>query len=114
MELSEKIKVNGVEVECKVDTGADFLYLSKDVIKKAGLKPLKKIKVKYANGFEDEKDVFLEDIEIAGCKVPAVVIVEGHHNLLGHNVLQRLGAVIDEQKGEIKYRVCPSPTAHIG
>jgi len=54
MELSEKIKVNGVEVECKVDTGADFLYLSKDVIKKAGLKPLKKIKVKYANGFEDE------------------------------------------------------------
>ncbi|RLF96864.1 hypothetical protein DRN52_01755, partial [Thermococci archaeon] len=53
-------------------------------------------------------NAYIESIEVAGCKLPPIMIVEGDSNLLGHQVLQMMGAIIDEEKGEVKYRVCPS------
>ena len=72
------------------------------------MKPVKKIKAIFADGREKEVNAYVEQIEIRGCKLPPVILVEGEQNLLGHNVLQQLGAVIDEKKGKIIYRVCPS------
>ena len=68
------------------------------------MKPVKKIKAIFADGREKEVNAYVEQIEIRGCKLPPVILVEGEQNLLGHNVL----AVIDEKKGKIIYRVCPS------
>ena len=67
------------------------------------MKPVKKIKAIFADGREKEVNAYVEQIEIRGCKLPPVILVEGEQNLLGHNV-----AVIDEKKGKIIYRVCPS------
>jgi len=67
------------------------------------VKPVKKIKAIFADGREKEVNAYVEQIEIRGCKLPPVILVEGEQNLLGHNV-----AVIDEKKGKIIYRVCPS------
>ena len=39
MEIHEKIKLNGLEVDCEVDTGTVYMVLTPDIIRKAGLKP---------------------------------------------------------------------------
>jgi len=34
MELHEKIKINGIEVDCEIDTGTLYTVLKKDVLEK--------------------------------------------------------------------------------
>jgi len=108
MELHEKIKINGIEVDCKIDMGTPYTVLKKDILEKAGARPVRKILAKFADGHERMVNAYIESIEITGCKLPPIMIVEGNNNLLGHQVLQMMGAIIDEEKGKVKYRICPS------
>lgn len=109
MEIREKIKIKGKEIECAVDTGADYTILKEDLIRELGLKPKGKIKVSFAKEKIAERNYYVTDVEINGCKIPLAIIIEGKKNLLGHDLLQKLGAIIDEKEGKIIYRICPSP-----
>ncbi len=108
MELHENIRLNGTTIDCEIDTGTSYTVIKKEILKKIGLKPVKKIKAQFADGIEKEVNTYIENIEVAGCKLPPTILVEGEENLLGHDVLQMMGANIDENKGKVQYRVCPS------
>ena len=113
MEIYEKIKIKGKEIECKVDTGANYTVIEENIIKELGLEPKGKVEVRIGKEVSKIVDYYVESVEINGCKLPPLPIIPGKTNLLGHIHLQLMGAVIDEKEGKVVYRVCPSPYAEV-
>jgi len=113
MEIKEKIKIKGREIECEIDTGATYIVVKEEILKEIGSEPKGKIKIGLAKDVVKEVDYYVESVEINGCKLPPQIIIAGKTNLLGHVPLQMMGAVIDEKEGKITYRVCPPPYAEV-
>ncbi|MBI2084324.1 MAG: retropepsin-like domain-containing protein [Candidatus Aenigmarchaeota archaeon] len=107
-EIREKMKIRDKEIETIVDTGSDHVVINEGLLEEIGLKPVKKETASFADESRREVNVYLEDIEIRNHKIPAVVIVGGRKNLLGRNVLQQLGAKIDQVSDTITYTRHPT------
>lgn len=114
--IYEEIKIEGKKVKVKVDTASDApLCLRKEVIKKLKLSksPLKAKLFREEEGKTREylEDIWLARIKIKGCEfaVPQLVIEAKGENLLGHPILQALGAKIDEEKETFTFNpiMCP-------
>ena len=114
--IYEEIEIEGKKVSVKIDTASDIpLCLRKEVIKKLKLSksPLKAKLFREEEGKTREylEDIWLARIKIKGCEfaVPQLVVEAKGENLLGHPILQALGAKIDEEKEEFTFKpqMCP-------
>jgi hypothetical protein len=63
--IIEKIKIasffdptKSLEIDAVVDTGATMLVLPKNIVKELGLKKIEEVKVKYADGRVEKKEVY--------------------------------------------------------
>ena len=114
--IYEDIIIEGKKVKVKIDTASDIpLCLRKEVIDKLKLSksPLK------AKLFREEggktrgysEPVWLARIKIKGSEfgAPQLVVEAKGENLLGHPILQALGAKIDEEKETFTFDpiMCP-------
>ena len=115
--IYEEIEVEGERVRVKIDTASDFpLALRREIIEQLNL-PLspKKAKTSREEGgrkVENIEDVWVARIKIGDCEFGSpqhVVEALGEDNLLGHSVLQALGAKIDEKNERVVFdmRMCP-------
>ena len=112
--IYEEIEIEGKKIKVKIDTGSDFaLSLKKEVIKKLGLQkhPKAYALLKTEEG-EKKSPVWFVRTKIKGCEFGApqlVVEAFGEDNLLGHPILQALGAKVDEDKEEFSFDpiMCP-------
>ncbi len=111
--IKEKVRIKDSEIEAVVDTGSDHMVVDENFLVKIGLKPAKQEFASFADESRKKVNVYLEDIEIRGWKIPAVVIVGGRKNLLGRSVLQQLGAKIDRESDTIAYTRQPTGAIEI-
>ncbi|MBI5525979.1 MAG: clan AA aspartic protease [Deltaproteobacteria bacterium] len=99
-----------LEVEVLVDTGATQVLLPRDLVKKLGLRPHGRTRVRYADGRVAERDVAIGlRVEIAGRDTETRVIVEdeGVRPLLGQIVLEDTDLLVDCRAG----KVIPNPAS---
>ena len=107
--IYKEIEINNKKVSVKVDTGSDFdLSLKKETIEKLNLK---KHPTAYAEMETEElgkikSPVWMSDINVRGCTMPAFIVEASGENLLGHPILQELGVNIDEKNHNININ-CP-------
>ncbi len=117
--IYEEIEVDGRKVRVKVDTGSDFpLALKRDIIRKLKLKkhPTAKALLDTEEG-RKESPAYMARIKIKGCEFGSpqpIVEAFGEDNLLGHPILQALGAKIDEKKERIIFDMTRCPTGSRG
>ena len=119
--IYEDIEIEGKMVRVKVDTASDFpLALTKETIERLNLplSPRKAITFREEEGKRREyrEDVWLARIKIGNCEfaVPQVVVVASGENLLGHPILQTLGAKIDEKKERMVFDMEKCPRGETG
>lgn len=114
--IYEEIEIEGEPIKVKIDTASDIaLCLRKEVIKKLKLSksPLKAKVFREEEGKTREylEDIWLARIKIKDCEfgAPQLVIESSGENLLGHPILQALGAKIDEKKKKFTFdpKMCP-------
>lgn len=115
----EKIKIRNIvkkteveELEAKVDNGATMLVIPKDVVDKLDFPFLKKIKVKYADEREEERDVVWGvEVELCGRRSVFNAIVDSSkkYALVGGGVLEELDLIIEPRSK----RVYPNPRSEI-
>jgi len=115
----EDMKIEGKNVKVKVDTGSDFpLSLIRETIKRLKLKKHPTAKaLMFTEEGEKESPAYLARVKIKGCEFGAPqLIVEsfGKDNLLGHPILQALGAKVDEDKEKITFDARKCPTGSVG
>lgn len=94
-------------IESVVDSGATMLVLPQDIADKLGLVLLRKVKVRYADGRIEEKDIVGgARVEILGRSAVTDALIEkaGTRPLLGHVVMELLDLIIDPRQGVIKPR----------
>jgi len=101
--IYKEIEIEGKPVNLKVDTGSDFaLSLKREIIEELKLQKHPKTYALLKTEEGDKKSpVYLARIKISSCEFGApqlVVEAFGEDNLLGHPILQALGAKVDEEK----------------
>jgi len=104
----ERIKITNlfnlkkkVEIDAVIDTGATMIVLPQDIVKKLGLKKVRKAKVRYANNKTELKSIYgVVTITIKGRKGNFDVLAEvnGAQPLVGQVVLETLDLVVDPKK----------------
>lgn len=96
-----------VKVMCVADSGATALALPEDVVTQLGLRPIKKVNVRYADGRVEEKWVARgARIEVENRSATTDVLVErkGSKPLLGHFLMEILDLAVDLKEGKLKPR----------
>jgi clan AA aspartic protease len=101
----EKVKITNlldptksVKVEAVIDTGATMVVLPQNIVRKLGLKKIRKVKVKYANNSTESKSIYgVVTIEIKGRtgNFDVLAEAEGSQSLIGQVVLEVLDLVVD-------------------
>ena len=114
--IREEIEIEREPIKVKIDTASDFeLALRKEVIEKLKLKKAP-FKAKIFREEEGKTREYFEPMWFARTKikkcefpVPLRVIEASGENLLGHPILQTLGAKIDEKKKKFTFdpKMCP-------
>lgn len=117
--IFEEIEIEGKKVKVKVDTGSDFaLCLRKEVIEDLKLvKHPKARAILFTEEGKKETSVYLARIKIQGCSFasPQIVVEAfGEDNLLGHPILQALGAIVDEKTEKVIFDMDKCPTGRAG
>ena len=107
----ERIRVTSVfepqrsaEVEAVIDTGATMLVLPEDVVAALGLKKVRDVRVRYANGQGDVKTIYgIVTVEIQGRTGNFDVLAEpeGSQPLVGQIVLEELDLVVDPRSRKL-------------
>lgn len=108
MEIKEKIKIgirdNVEEFDAVIDTGAEITMIKEEILLKLGAPHFGNRKVYFGGEFEGTKPLYpLLFLKIKDCEISAVTVVGGNKNLIGHDLLQRAKAIIDEGKGTIEF-----------
>ena len=110
MEIVEKVKLrireNEEEVEARIDTGAEITMFDEKVLLKIGAFRAGNKLVDF--GGEKKKSMpayHLLDMQIRDCVINFPEVIGGNKNLVGHDILQKVKAVIDEGKGTIEFPV---------
>ncbi|MFZ8802648.1 MAG: retroviral-like aspartic protease family protein [Candidatus Calescibacterium sp.] len=103
--IIEKIKIasffdptKSLEIDAVVDTGATMLVLPKNIVEELGLKKIEEVKVKYADGRVEKKEVYgAVKLELKGRVGIFDVLAEneGSQALIGQIVLERLDLIIE-------------------
>jgi clan AA aspartic protease len=103
--ITERIKIasffdpaRSVEIDAVVDTGATMLVLPKNIVEELGLKKIEEVKVKYAGGRVEKKEVYgAVKLELKGRVGIFDVLAEneGSQALIGQIVLERLDLIIE-------------------
>lgn len=114
--IYEEIEIEGKPFKVKLDTGSDFeLTLRKEVIEELKLQKAP-FKAKTFREEEGKTREYLESMwfartKIRGCEFPTPlrVIEASGESLLGHPILQALGAKIDEENETFTFDpiMCP-------
>jgi len=101
----EKVKITSlfdpsksVELEAVVDTGETWMVLPQDIVEKLGLRKVREVGVKYANGKVETKPIYgVVEIEIMGRSANFDVLAEdeGSQPLIGQVLLELLDLVFD-------------------
>ena len=108
MEIVEKIKI-GIrdkieELDAVIDTGAEITMINEEVLLKLGAPHFGNRNIYFGGEFKGTKSLYpLLFLKIKDCEISAVTVVGGNKNLIGHDILQRAKAVIDEGKGTIEF-----------
>ena len=108
MEIIEKVKLrfrdNVEEVEARIDTGAEITMFDEEVLLKLGVNHLFNKPVDFGGQKRELMPVYhLMDIQIRNCVINFPEVIGGRKNLIGHDILQRAKAIIDEGKGTIEF-----------
>ena len=80
-----------MKVDAIIDTGATMLVLPENIVKKLGLEKIEDVKVKYADGRIERKEIYgAVKVELKGRVGVFDVLVEneGTHPLVGHEFLK--------------------------
>jgi clan AA aspartic protease len=101
----EKVKLSSLleptktkEVEAVIDSGATMLVLPKDIVSELGLEKIEEVKVKYATGHVEMKEIYgVVRLELKGRVGNFDILAEneGSQPLIGQIVLERLDLVIE-------------------
>jgi clan AA aspartic protease len=86
------------EVEALIDTGASTIALPLDMVLRLGLKKLREVRVRYANGTSESKGIYgVVAVEIKGRagEFDVIAEAEGTQPLVGQIVLEQLDLVVD-------------------
>ena len=110
MEIKEKVKIgfrdSVEELDAVIDTGADITMINEEVLLKLGVPQIGNWSVHFGGEFEGTKPVYpLLFLQIKDCVISVLNVIGGNKNLIGHDILQRAKAVIDEGKGTIEFPV---------
>ena len=87
-----------VKVEAVIDTGATMIVLPQNIVRKLGLRRIRKVKVKYANNSTESKSIYgVVTLEIKGRtgNFDILAEVEGSQPLIGQVALEVLDLVVD-------------------
>lgn len=100
--LIERVRINGVELKAKIDTGADRNSICLSMINQLNLKPAgKRVRVKSSHG-ETKREVYTAKLEIKGKTLQTDFTIIDRNNLnysvlIGKNTLKH-GFLIDPSK----------------
>lgn len=100
--FTEKIKINNKPIPARIDTGAEYNSISKDLAKKLKLGPvIKYIRIRTSNG-EERRPVIQVEIKIKNKKIQTLFNITERKNmifpvLIGRKVLRK-GFIIDPSK----------------
>jgi len=112
--IYEEIEVEGHKVRVKIDSGSDFpLCLRRETIEQLGLKDSGKkallIREEYGKAIQEPTPIYLAEIKVNGCPMFVERVTEAFgENLLGHPILQLLGAKVDEKNDKLEINCPPS------
>jgi clan AA aspartic protease len=87
-----------VELDAVVDTGATMLVLPIEIVERLGLKKVRDVRVRYANGGSEPKGIYgIVNVEIKGRagNFDVIAEAEGTQPLIGQIVLEELDLVVD-------------------
>jgi len=107
LDIEEEVEIEGKKVMMRVDTGADTTSVDENILLQLGLKPIRKRRANFGNEFIREVGLYAVRLSIKGCEIDALVFGR-KKNLLGHDVLQKFEARVDEKEGKVEYRKCPT------
>ena len=94
--LITKDQIRSVEVEAAVDTGAVRSVMPVDIMLKLGLKPVKEINARMANGMEQRVELSEPaDMEILDRITSELFIVLGDEVLIGQTALEGTDLLVD-------------------
>ncbi len=108
MEIVQKVKLRfrnkEEEVEARIDTGAEITMFDKEVLVKLGAIHILNRAIDFGGQKRELIPAFqLGDLQIRNCIINFPVVLGGRKNLIGHDILQKAKAVIDEGKGTIEF-----------
>jgi len=86
------------EVDAVIDTGATMLVLPADLVERLGLRKIRDVRVRYANGGSEPKGVYgVVTLELKGRtgNFDVLAETEGTQPLVGQIVLEELDLVVD-------------------
>ncbi len=92
------------EVELLVDTGATYTVLPASLLEKLGVKPVRRVRLRLADGRVVEKPLGEVGIEIEGYRASATPVVFGDEGiyLLGAVTMEQLGLAPDPIEKRLK------------
>ncbi|MDI6840997.1 MAG: retroviral-like aspartic protease family protein [bacterium] len=99
-----------VEVDTLVDTGATYTALPEEFLEKLKVKRVRKVKIEFANGNVEERDIGNVWIEVNGIKTPNPVIFAKENDaiILGLVTLESCGLILDT----VNKKLVPLPKIH--
>lgn len=105
--IKKRKKVRKLKVSAIVDSGATTLTLPEDMVEQLGLRLMRKVRTRYADGRVTQKWIASSArVEVLGRSATTDVIVEkkGTKPLLGHVPMEIMDLTIDPKEGKIKPR----------
>lgn len=108
MEIVEKVKLrfrdNEEEVEARIDTGAEITMFDEEILLKLGAFQVGNRAIDFGGVKKELVSVYrLLDMQIRNCVINFPDVIGGRKNLIGHDILQKSKAIIDEGKGTIEF-----------
>ena len=108
MEIKEKVKLRfnfkEEEVEARIDTGAEVTMIDEEILKRLEVTHVANRAIDFGGVSKVFMPVYrLVDIQIRDCVINFPDVLGGKKNLIGHDILQKAKAVIDEGKGTIEF-----------
>ena len=91
-------------VEARIDTGAEITMFDTEILLKLGAFHEGNKLVDFGGQKRELMPTFsLLDMQIRNCVINFPKVLGGNKNLIGHDILQKAKAIIDEGKGTIEF-----------
>ena len=108
MEIVEKVKIGFLdkeeEIEARIDTGAEVTMFDEEVLLKLGVTHAGNRLVDFGGQKKENMPVYHPlYMRIRDCVINFPEVIGGKKNLIGHDILQKAKAVIDEGKGIVEF-----------